>query len=88
MLRGQRLDAVEGEYNWKYIGCSHQSVPSLSNMAMRSAIGTKSGEPGLVTFATNSTMDRLAGPSFHEGSGSAAWEYLHGLMVDSCCPPY
>src|SRR5262245_20610673 len=40
---------------------------------MRSAIGTNSGEPGLVTVATNSTIDRLAGPSFHEGSGSVAW---------------
>jgi hypothetical protein len=39
---------------------------------MRSGVGTKSGEPGFVTFATNSTMDFLAGPSFHEGSGSPA----------------
>jgi hypothetical protein len=30
-----------------------------------------SGEPGLVTVATNSTIARLALPSFHEGSGSA-----------------
>ena len=30
---------------WKYIGCSHQRVPSLSNVAMRSAAGTKSGPP-------------------------------------------
>ena len=57
---------------WKYIGCSAQSVPSLSNMAMRSASGTKSGEPAFVTFATKATMDCLAVPSFHEGSGSAA----------------
>src|SRR5260370_39637237 len=39
---------------------------------MRSAGGTKSGELALVTFATNSVMDCLALPSFHEGSGSAA----------------
>ena len=45
MLRRERLHAVEREEDWKYIGCSAQSVPSLSNVAMRSASGTKSGEP-------------------------------------------
>ena len=39
---------------------------------MRSGTGTKSGEPGVVTFVTKSMMDCLALPSFHEGSGSAA----------------
>ena len=29
--------------SWKYIGCSAQSVPSLSNVAMRSAAGTNLG---------------------------------------------
>src|SRR5438477_6350976 len=58
--------------SWKYIGCSHQSVPSLSNVAMRSSSGTKSGEPSFVTFATNSTMDCLTAPSLQEGNGSAA----------------
>ena len=58
--------------SWKYIGCSAQSVPSLSKMAMRSAGGTKSGLPALVTFSTKSTMDCLAAPSFQDGSGSAA----------------
>ena len=56
--------------SWKYIGCSAQSVPSLSNVAMRSAGGTKSGEPSFVTFATNAMMDCLVFPSFHEGRGS------------------
>ena len=56
---------------WKNVGCSAQSVPSLSNTVMRSAIGTNSGEPGLVTVVTNSAIDRLAGPSFHDGNGSA-----------------
>ena len=56
---------------WKYIGCSAQSVPSLSNVAMRSAGGTKSGEPSFVTFATKSTMAFFGLPSFHDGSGSA-----------------
>src|SRR5436190_847232 len=58
--------------NWKYIGCSHQSVPSLSNVAMRSSGGTKSDEPSLVTLATKSVIDFLVAPSFHDGSGSAA----------------
>ena len=38
--------------SWTYIGCSDQSVPSLSNAAIRSGGGTKSGEPGLVTRST------------------------------------
>jgi hypothetical protein len=42
--------------NWKYSGCSAHRVPSLSNTAMRSATGTKSGVPGFVTFATNAVM--------------------------------
>ena len=37
--RRERLDAVEGERDWTYIGCSDQSVPSLSKTAMRSAGG-------------------------------------------------
>jgi len=41
---------------------------------MRSGIGTKSGEPGLVTFSTKVMMDCFAGPSFHDGNGSAASE--------------
>ena len=58
--------------NWKYIGCSHQSVPSLSKVAMRSAGGTKSGEPSFVTFSTNSTMAFFGAVSFQDGSGSCA----------------
>src|SRR5271157_5809724 len=56
--------------SWKYIGCSTQSVPSLSKTAMRSAGGTKSGEPFFVTFATNSMIVAFAGPSSHDESGS------------------
>ena len=41
---------------WKYIGCSAQSVPSLSNTAMRSTGGTKSGDPSFVTFSTKAIM--------------------------------
>ncbi len=51
---------------WKYSGCSAQSVPSLSKVAIHSAGGTKSGPPSFVTFATNSTLAFFAAPSFHE----------------------
>src|SRR4051812_38698500 len=53
-----------------YVGCSHQSVPSLSNTAIRSAGFTNAGEPGAVTFATNDVIDRFAALSFHDGKGS------------------
>ena len=35
--------------SWTYIGCSSHKVPSLSNTAMRSTGGTKSGPPWAVT---------------------------------------
>src|SRR5262245_8345069 len=57
--------------NWKYIGCSLQSVPSLSKTAMRSATGTKSPPPSLVTRLTKSMMADFAGPSFQDSSESA-----------------
>ena len=40
----------------------------MSNVAMRSAGGTKSGEPFLVTLATKSLRDFFVLPSFHDGS--------------------
>ena len=46
--------------SWVYIGCSTHRVPSLSNVAMRSAGGTKSGPPCRVTRATK-FGDRLFG---------------------------
>jgi PAS domain S-box-containing protein len=58
--------------NWKYIGCSAQRQPSLSNVAMRSASGTKSDEPSFDTFSTKVMIDCLGAVSFHEGRGSAA----------------
>jgi hypothetical protein len=39
---------------------------------MRSAGGTKSGEPVLVVLSTNCRMAFFAAPSLHEGSVSAA----------------
>ena len=54
------------------IGFSQTSVPSLSNTATRSAVGTKSLLPGVVTAATNSRIARFVGPSFQLGSGSVA----------------
>src|SRR5580692_727583 len=56
--------------SWVYIGCSTHKVPSLSNVAMRSAGGTKSGPPCRVTRATKPVIACLLGPSFHDGSGS------------------
>jgi hypothetical protein len=41
---------------------------------MRSGTGTTSGDPGVVTFETNAMMAVFAGPSFHDGNGSAASE--------------
>ena len=56
---------------WKYIGCSDQSVPSLSKVAMRSPGATKSGPPSVVAAVTKSTIACLVGPSFQDGSGSS-----------------
>jgi hypothetical protein len=39
---------------------------------MRSATGTKSAEPCFVTLSTKATIDFLAAPTFHDGSGSEA----------------
>ena len=56
----------------EYIGCSTQSVPSWSKVAMRSSGATKFAPPVSVVALTKSTMAFFAGPSFHEGSGSWA----------------
>ena len=40
----------------EYIGCSTQSVPSWSKVAIRSGGGTKVGRPAVVVARTNSTM--------------------------------
>jgi hypothetical protein len=58
--------------SWVYMGCSIQSVPSLSNTAIRSASGTKLGPPSRVVAATKSRIARLDPPSIHDGSG-AGW---------------
>jgi hypothetical protein len=55
--------------SWTGIGSSTHKVPSLSNIAMRSAGGTKSGEPSRVTAVTKFRIDCFVAPSFHEGSG-------------------
>src|SRR5262249_57782075 len=52
------------------MGCSTHSVPSWSKVATRSSWGTNVGLDLSVVFCTNSTIACLAGPSFHEGSGS------------------
>src|SRR5262245_35965290 len=54
------------------MGCSTHSVPSWSNVAMRSAGGTNFGLPCEVVACTNSTIALFAAPSFQEESGSPA----------------
>jgi hypothetical protein len=49
-------------------GCSHHSVPSLSNVATRPAGGTNSVPPCFVTRAIKSRIADFAALSFHEGS--------------------
>ena len=58
--------------NWKYIGCSAQSVPSLSKTAMRSGGGTKVAEPSLLTFSTKLRIVFFGAVSFQDASGSCA----------------
>src|SRR5277367_5842083 len=57
---------------WPYNGCSVQSVPSWSKVAMRSAGGTNFELDLSVVARTNSRMAFFAAPSFHEGSGFSA----------------
>ena len=56
--------------SWIGIGFSHQSVPSLSNVAMRSDGGTKCG-PSSVTERTKSRIASLLVPSFQLPSTSS-----------------
>src|SRR5687768_15130125 len=55
---------------WMYIGFSHQSVPSLSNAAIRRSGGTKLSEVSSVMDCTASIMRRFASPSFQFGRKS------------------
>ncbi len=68
--------------SWKGTGFSDQSVPSLSNVAIRSGTGTKSGEPSRVTLSTNATMAFLAPVSFQEGNGSCVLGRALGARQD------
>ena len=49
--------------SWIGIGCSHHSVPSLSNTATRSSTGTGAEPSRPQTRSTNSMIARRAGPS-------------------------
>src|ERR1700709_2733060 len=69
--------------SWKYMGCSAHNVPSLSNVAMRSAGGTKSTEPCLVTRSTKSKIAFLGAVSFQDGRGSVTGVCLVGA-AGSC----
>ncbi len=52
---------------WVYSGCSTQSVPSWSKVAMRSSGATKFLLYWSVVTRTKSRAACLAGPAFHEG---------------------
>src|SRR4051812_25175568 len=54
------------------IGFSAHSVPSLSNVAMRSSGGMYPSEPGSLTVSTNSVIALTAGVSFQLPSRSVA----------------
>src|SRR6516164_5625346 len=60
------------------MGCSTHSVPSWSKVAMRPSCGTKLLFDWSVVVFTKLTIDCLAGPSFHEGSGS--------VCASACAP--
>src|SRR5271154_1755927 len=53
------------------MGCSTQVVPSWSKVAIRSSGDTKFGLLLSVVVLTKFMIACLAGPSFHEGNGSA-----------------
>ena len=53
----------------------------MSNTATRSAVGTKSLLPGVVTAATYSRIARFVGPSFQLGSGSVATATAAGWSI-------
>ena len=55
------------------IGFSHQSVPSLSKIAIRSAGGTKSGPPSVVTRATKSTIAARVAVSFQRSRAASSF---------------
>ena len=51
----------------------HSHPPGGTRHEARASGSTKSDPPSLVTLTTNSTIDFLAGPSFQDGSASAAY---------------
>ena len=71
MIRGQRLDAVDGEDRLAIDRMLDPEVPSWSKVAMRSAIGTKPSLPSSVAAARKSRIAVRAAPSFQEGSASS-----------------
>src|SRR5215216_7533635 len=65
--------------SWMGIGFSHHSVPSLSNTATRSAGGTWSSPPGVVTRSTNSMIAARAMPSVHKSRAAMSLPSLAAL---------
>src|SRR5262245_27833917 len=56
--------------SWVYSGCSTQSVPSLSKVAIRSAGGTYFALALSVVALTKPKIAALLGPAFQDGNGS------------------
>ena len=71
MLRRQRLDAVEreGDLEVDRLLGPQRAVVVEGGDALGDA-ARSSGKPSVVTPATKSMIDRFAGPSFQDGSGS------------------
>jgi len=72
VLRGECLKPIDSKEKLEIESCSAQSVPSLSNLAIRSLGGTKSDDPSFVTFSTKAVIAFFDAVSFQEGRGSAA----------------
>ena len=72
MLRPEGFDAVEDEEELEIHRLFGPERAVVVEGAMRSAGGTKSTEPSVVTFPTMATIDIFAAPSFQEGNGPAA----------------
>ncbi len=94
LLGSLPVDKMEGPYSARLpsssIGEKSRRAPvgrETAEERERCSGATKSGESGLVTFSTNSTIAVLVRPSFHEGSGSAANAGRHSANKSSAAAP-
>ena len=66
--------------SWIGIGFSHHRVPSLSNTATRSSIGTAGDPSSPLVRRTKSTIACFVGPSRHVERESSAMVHSPGLL--------